>query len=85
MHHPFNVKLQEEDALIDVCRTVLSYKSLESENGEDESKEDIFGKYIASELKLIKSQKVYEEVKWTIINTLRNAINQQCGVSENEA
>lgn len=57
---------------------------MESEVGPDESKEDIFGKYIASELKLIKNQKIYEEVKWTIINTLRNALSQQSEV-EGEA
>lgn len=48
-------------------------------------KEDIFGRYIASELKLIKSQKVYEEVKWEILNTLQQAINSQSDSEENEA
>ena len=42
-----------------------------------EAKEDIFGKYIASELMLIKSQKIYEEVKWEILNALEKAINSQ--------
>jgi len=33
-----------------------------------EGKEDIFGRYIASELTLLKNQKIYEEVKWEILN-----------------
>lgn len=65
---------------LDVCRTVLSVTQpdhIKLDRIEDQSKEDIFGKFIASELKLIKNQKVYEEVKWTIIDTIRNALNRQ--------
>jgi hypothetical protein len=50
-----------------------------------EAKEDIFGKYIASELMLIKSQKIYEEVKWEILNALEKAVNSQAETDEAES
>ena len=50
-----------------------------------EAKEDIFGKYIASELMLIKNQKIYEEVKWEILNALEKAINSQAEAEQAES
>lgn len=64
---------------------MLHSKQLATENEED-SKEDQLGQYIANQLKQIKSKKIYEEVKWDIIQTLQNAlINQPSDLEENEA
>ena len=53
---------------------------------EVESKEDQLGRFIANQLKRIKSKKIYEEVKWDIIQTLQNAlINQPPETDEIEA
>lgn len=53
---------------------------------EGESKEDQLGRHIANQLKQIKNKKVYEEVKWDIIQTLQNAlVNQPIESEENEA
>jgi hypothetical protein len=43
----------------------------------DASKEEIFGRYVASELKRIKSKKTYEEVKWKILQTLQMAAEKE--------
>lgn len=40
-------------------------------------KEEIFGAYIASELKRIKNKKTYEEVKWKILQTLQSAAEKE--------
>lgn len=40
-------------------------------------KEEIFGAYIASELKRIKNKKTYEEVKWKILQTLQTAAQKE--------
>lgn len=47
-----------------------------------ECKEDIFGRYIASELKRIKSKKTYEEVKWKILQALQAAAEKETDDSE---
>mgnify|MGYP000893504748 CR=1 FL=1 len=41
------------------------------------SKEEIFGRYVASELKRIKSKKTYEEVKWKILQALQTAAEKE--------
>ena len=41
------------------------------------SKEEIFGQYVASELKRIKSKKTYEEVKWKILQALQSAAERE--------
>lgn len=40
-------------------------------------KEEIFGTYIASELKRIKNKKTYEDVKWKILQTLQSAAEKE--------
>lgn len=60
---------------------MLPFKQL-AHHGEVESKEDQLGQYIANQLKQIKNKKVYEEVKWDIIQTLQNALINQPSESE---
>ncbi|XKL64804.1 hypothetical protein PGB90_004890 [Kerria lacca] len=47
------------------------------------SKEEIFGSYVASELKRIKNKKTYEEVKWKILQTLQAAAEKEADDQDN--
>lgn len=53
-----------------------------NKNEEKDCKEDIFGRYIASELKRIKSKKTYEEVKWKILQALQAAAEKETDDTE---
>lgn len=63
-------------------QTGLPANKVANKNEDKDCKEDIFGRYIASELKRIKSKKTYEEVKWKILQALQAAAEKETDDTE---
>ena len=65
---------KKEEILLDSAIAYMSTSSKSTSNDEH----DVFGKYIASELRSIKEARVQRWIKWSIQNTLYTA---QCGMT----